>query len=215
MVENFPDEVLSPKQIENIQRRRLNIESRREERIAKARLKQEERLAIAKLKQREKAIKQQSILKKHEKDIAEKKLIAEKVKERLQQKHERILAEKKLEKIEAKEKHKRDIEEKKALKKLEQKEKLAFAEKKLKAKTKLKLARFYARSTASRERAIRKIQPAPRLSQEQGMLREMFGGSAPLWGSGQDLPKLHNTLISGGGLVKSGDRGETASMFGF
>jgi hypothetical protein len=28
------------------------------------------------------------------------------------------------------------------------------------------------------------------------------------------MPKIHNTLNSGGGLLKSGDRGETRGLFG-
>ena len=120
------------------------------------------------------------------------------------------------------EKHQKDLAEKKLLLESKRQEKLDrlrlkqqqdLARARIKART--KRTKVLSKTLVQKERAIKRITPAPMLSQEQGMLREMFGGSAPLWGSGQNLPKLHNTLISGGGLVKSGDRGETASMFGF
>ena len=60
----------------------------------------------------------------------------------------------------------------------------------------------------------KKIRIAPRLSQEQAMLGEMFGGADSIWGTGQNLPQMNETLTSGHGLVKSGDDGETGSMFG-
>ncbi len=60
----------------------------------------------------------------------------------------------------------------------------------------------------------RTLDPAPMLSQEQHMLQEMFGSSQQLWGTGRDLPKMNGALISGGGIIKSGDGGETAAMFG-
>lgn len=56
--------------------------------------------------------------------------------------------------------------------------------------------------------------PKDNLSREQGMLRSFFGGGSRVWGTGQSLPKITNTLTSGGGLIKSGDQGETAGLFG-
>ena len=56
-------------------------------------------------------------------------------------------------------------------------------------------------------------QPAPLLSREQGILRDMFQGE-PTFGTGRNLPVVTGRLITGGGIIKSGDRGETAAMFG-
>jgi hypothetical protein len=66
-------------------------------------------------------------------------------------------------------------------------------------------------------RLVKLLKPqvfAPLLSKEQDMLQEMFGGS-PSWGTGESLPKVNGVLISGNGLIKSDDGGETGSMFGF
>jgi len=60
-----------------------------------------------------------------------------------------------------------------------------------------------------------KLPQSPLLTKEQEMLQELFGGS-PSWGTGENLPKFQGSLISGEGLIKSGDyEGDTASMFGF
>jgi len=112
-------------------------------------------------------------------------------------------------------KQKFDLEEKINLAQVQSNQKIKLATAKLQAKTKLKIAKAQSKSSASRQAALKRLTPGPMLSREQGMLREMFGGSEPLWGSGQDLPKLHNTLNSGSGLIKSDDGGETASFFGF
>jgi len=61
--------------------------------------------------------------------------------------------------------------------------------------------------------SIRRIDPAPMLSQEQSMLQEMFGGN-PTWGTGEQLPKMNGALRSGHGLINNDDFGETGSMFG-
>lgn len=99
------------------------------------------------------------------------------------------------------------VEERTALAKLKSEERLA--------RLKLKQQKVGFRGQAARFAGLKQIRPAPRLSQEQGMLREMFGGSEPLWGTGRNLPKLEHTLNSGGGIIKSGDEDrETASLFG-
>ena len=75
---------------------------------------------------------------------------------------------------------------------------------------------------------VEKIQNVPRprplkvpniskpMSKGQQMLSEMFSGrEEPLWGTGNNLPILHRTLTSGGGLIKHGDnRRQTGGMFG-
>jgi len=68
-----------------------------------------------------------------------------------------------------------------------------------------------------KDRLAKRLKPrlAPLLTKEQTMLHELFGGS-PSWGTGENLPKFQGALISGEGLIKSGDyEGETASIFGF
>ena len=56
---------------------------------------------------------------------------------------------------------------------------------------------------------------APQISQEQGFLQEMFGGSDTFWGTGKNLPVMNGALTSGNGLINSGDDfSETAGMFG-
>ena len=54
-------------------------------------------------------------------------------------------------------------------------------------------------------------------SREQSMMRELFGhGDHTILGEGDSLPVLHQTLTSGGGLIKNGDYEKTtASFFGF
>lgn len=52
------------------------------------------------------------------------------------------------------------------------------------------------------------------LTREQGMLKTFFGSGSKMWGTGRSLPQRNGILISGGGLVKSGDKGETGRMFG-
>ena len=64
---------------------------------------------------------------------------------------------------------------------------------------------------------IKQIQTRPQtvLSEGQAMLREIFNGE-PTFGTGQNLPVLHRTLTTGGGLIKNGDyQRETAGLFGF
>ena len=65
-------------------------------------------------------------------------------------------------------------------------------------------------------RPVRRVPPGMFLTQEQSMLQEMFGGSPTIWGQEEDsLPRFHQTLTSGNGLINSGDVDkETASMFG-
>ena len=60
----------------------------------------------------------------------------------------------------------------------------------------------------------KKVLISPMFSKEQSALQEMFGGSERLWGTGRNLPQMNGVLISGEGIIKSGDAGETASMFG-
>lgn len=58
--------------------------------------------------------------------------------------------------------------------------------------------------------------PAPNITKEQVFLQEVFSGGMrnQTWGTGENLPKFDRTLMSGGGLIKSGDFGETGAMFG-
>lgn len=61
---------------------------------------------------------------------------------------------------------------------------------------------------------LRSARMGDNLSREQEVLREMFDGE-PTWGTGKDLPKIEGKLISGGGIINSGDVDrETAAMFG-
>lgn len=58
----------------------------------------------------------------------------------------------------------------------------------------------------------------PQFQQEytnsQNVLREIFRGEQT-FGTGQNLPVINNTLTSGGGIIKNGDRERrTARMFG-
>lgn len=62
-------------------------------------------------------------------------------------------------------------------------------------------------------KTLQRVNPAPRITQEQAMLQEMFGGN-PTWGTGEQLPKREGILVSGHGLIKNDDFGETGSMFG-
>ena len=57
-------------------------------------------------------------------------------------------------------------------------------------------------------------EPAPNLTVEQEAMSSMFGGGERSWGTGESLPRFDGAIISGGGLIKSGDDGETASLFG-
>lgn len=62
----------------------------------------------------------------------------------------------------------------------------------------------------------RKPQPQD-YSKEQRILRGMFGHGERVMTNfdGRSLPKINNTLTSGGGLIKSGDyEAETAGLFG-
>jgi hypothetical protein len=62
-------------------------------------------------------------------------------------------------------------------------------------------------------RSLPSVQPAPALSKEQDMLQEMFSGNDN-WGTGQNLPEINGALRTGGGIMNSGDNGQTGSMFG-
>ncbi len=66
---------------------------------------------------------------------------------------------------------------------------------------------------AKRWKALTRLRPAPQLSQEQAMLREMFG-SGRTWGTGESLPQIRGELRTGYGLINNEDFGETRSMFG-
>ncbi len=79
---------------------------------------------------------------------------------------------------------------------------------------KLRIARAIAKSSSAREKALLKLRPAPMLSKEQSVLHEMFGGSPPIWGTGNSLPVINNSLTNGGGLTNIDPDRETASMFG-
>jgi len=75
--------------------------------------------------------------------------------------------------------------------------------------------KVFTKTATARERSLLKLKPGPMLSAEQSVLNEMFGGSPRLWGTGDSLPVLNNSLTSGNGLINSGDdEEETASMFG-
>lgn len=56
----------------------------------------------------------------------------------------------------------------------------------------------------------------PDLSNEQRVMQEIMSGGSinQCWGTGENLPRLNRTLSSGGGILKSGDGGETGRMFG-
>jgi hypothetical protein len=65
-----------------------------------------------------------------------------------------------------------------------------------------------------KERVPQRIQIQRPLSKGQLMLQEMFQGERT-FGTGQNLPQFNRDLISGGGIIKSGDRErETAQLFG-
>ena len=53
-------------------------------------------------------------------------------------------------------------------------------------------------------------------SKGQQMLKDLFSGrEEPLWGTGNNLPKMDGALTSGGGLIKNGDNNRgTGRMFG-
>jgi len=118
------------------------------------------------------------------------------------------------------------MEQRQSLKEIKKEEKELFKEKKgARAETTIGQVKGFifpkkpkdisAKIKSKRATKLLKLQVAPRLTREQGMLQEMFGGS-PSWGTGRNLPKFHRTLMSGYGLVNSGDdEKETASMFGF
>ena len=52
------------------------------------------------------------------------------------------------------------------------------------------------------------------LTPMQRSIQEMIGGRNRTWGTGANLPKRLRTLEEGEGLIKNGDEGKTASMFG-
>ena len=78
----------------------------------------------------------------------------------------------------------------------------------------LRIARAVAKSRSAREKSLLKLKPGPMLSAEQSVLHEMFGGSPRLWGTGDSLPVINESLTSGGGLTNVDEEGETGSMFG-
>jgi hypothetical protein len=58
--------------------------------------------------------------------------------------------------------------------------------------------------------------PAPMLSRQQAILKDMFGGGERQWGTGQNLPVINHDLDNpnGGGIIKSRDGGRTGGFFG-
>ena len=58
--------------------------------------------------------------------------------------------------------------------------------------------------------------PAPMLSRQQMILREMLGSGERQWGTGRNLPVITTDLNApdGGGIIKSRDGGRTGNMFG-
>lgn len=117
------------------------------------------------------------------------------------------------------------IETAKAKKKLKkEREELAKAKEELKPETigrKLKKSFFTKPSkkiSPLKKQKIFGTKPvAPDYAKEQNILREMFGhgGRVITNFDGRSLPKIHNTLNSGGGIIKSGDiNHETARIFG-
>jgi len=58
--------------------------------------------------------------------------------------------------------------------------------------------------------------PAPMLSRQQAILKDMFGGGERNWGTGKNLPVINNDLNNpeGGGIIKSRDGGRTGGFFG-
>lgn len=72
------------------------------------------------------------------------------------------------------------------------------------------------REKAIRSRNVRIARPMPQqeYSSGQNVLREIFRGEQT-FGTGQNLPQMNGALISGGGIIKNGDRERrTARMFG-
>jgi hypothetical protein len=62
-------------------------------------------------------------------------------------------------------------------------------------------------------KAVQTFRPVG-LSPGQKMIDELFNGERT-FGTGRNLPVMHRSLISGGGIIKSGDiRRETGGMFG-
>jgi hypothetical protein len=58
--------------------------------------------------------------------------------------------------------------------------------------------------------------PAPLLTRQQAILRDMFGSGERNWGTGRNLPVVNNDLNNpnGGGIIKSRDNGRTGGFFG-
>ena len=58
--------------------------------------------------------------------------------------------------------------------------------------------------------------PAPMLTRQQAILKDMFGGGERNWGTGRNLPVINNDLNNpeGGGIIKSRDGGRTGGFFG-
>jgi hypothetical protein len=61
-----------------------------------------------------------------------------------------------------------------------------------------------------------RFNPAPMLSRQQAILKDMFGGGERNWGTGRNLPVINNDLNNpqGGGIIKSRDGGRTGGFFG-
>ena len=62
----------------------------------------------------------------------------------------------------------------------------------------------------------RRFTPAPMLSKQQAILRDMFGSGERNWGTGRNLPVMNRDLFNpmGGGIIKSQDGGRTGGFFG-
>lgn len=114
------------------------------------------------------------------------------------------------------------IETAKAKRQLKKERKqLVKAKQELKADTvgsKVKKA-FFAKPSKSPKRKIFGSAPVQEsYTREQSIMRGMFGHGSRVMTNfdGRSLPKINNTLNSGGGLLKSGDTNRgTAAIFGF
>lgn len=56
--------------------------------------------------------------------------------------------------------------------------------------------------------------PRRELTYSQQVLRGLFNDKNQMWNNGENRVQINETLTSGSGLIKNGDRGQTARMFG-
>lgn len=56
--------------------------------------------------------------------------------------------------------------------------------------------------------------PKRELSYSQNVLRDLFADKNQIWNNGSNKIQINKTLSTGNGIIKSGDNGKTARMFG-